>query len=124
MKKIALMLSLFVISTGISSAYLYSGELSNVDTLREQGFSESTLQVVNTVSFHNKGKHRDEQRMILPMRSRNPFGRAYTAVKNYIDPAQDDGLFGEHQIEYTNTWNSDLPGYARKYTENKMFENL
>ena len=54
----------------------------------------------------------------------------YYRIKTYIDPIQDDNLFGEHQINYTNSWNGDETRYTSKkyhYTDTtpaQAIENL
>jgi len=56
-------------------------------------FSDDTLKIVET----NKAKTFGE----LPPEPiyKNKFHKAYKLMMNYIDPAQDDGYFGNHQIK-------------------------
>ena len=72
--------------------------------------------------------------MGVPWKSKNqgPTGRykkhfytkknsPYTSLKLYVDPIQDDGNFGQHQVNFTNTWTGDETHYS---TRAKEVENL
>ena len=124
MKKLAISLCFILAVTGTSMAFYEGEEMHEIDTLRAQGYSESTIQIVDTTTRYNKGKNAQNSRIYTRKRGKNPLGRSYTAIKNYFDPLQDDALFGEHQINFTNTWNGDLPWYAQKYNTDYKKENL
>ena len=123
MRKAVLSLSLLLFTIGIASAYYDENTLHNVDILKAQGYSDSTIQMVDVVTNSNLGAGA-KRRRIYKLKKENPLKHAYTTLKNYVDPLQDDGAFGEHQINFTNTWNGDVPKYAERYTMDHDVENL
>ena len=124
MKKFAITLCLALCLTGTSFAYYEEGTMQKIDVLRAQGFSESTIQSVDTATRMNRGKNGKTTAAFTKKTGKNALGRSYTAIKNYFDPLQDDGNFGEHQIQFTNTWNDDVPEYANKFNDSYSVENL
>lgn len=119
MKKIMSVLGILSLIMGVSFAALDELETSEITTLRSQGYSESTLRAVDTVKFKNQGPAGRYKRYF----STAPQSK-YRAVKLYVDPIQDDDLFGEHQINFTNAWNGDETSYSTTKYENRSVENL
>ena len=120
MKRIIVLASLLAISMNTGFAAILGNASSDIDTLRAQGFSESTLKVVDLVRYNNRGMNGTYERRFITKES-NKLGRAYTHLKTYVDPTQDDNLFGEHQINFVNTWNDDETHYSeRRYDPNKI----
>ena len=121
MKKLSVLLGIIILSSGISYAAINEDRTSDIDLLRNQGFSESTLQVVDTAKFHDSNGRSNR----YFKKSKNKFGRGYSAIKTYIDPVQDDGLFGEHQIHFSNSWDFGRNNYAvRRNNTSKEVDNL
>ena len=118
MKKIMALLGISTFMFASSLAYVEENKTADIDLLRSQGYSESTLRVVDTVKSLNRNKNGDYQRRFR--KNTTPYSR----VKAYIDPIQDDDNFGEHQINYTNSWNGDETRYTTTKREMKPIENL
>jgi len=115
MKKVIIALSLLTLTCGVSSAYYYSTETSSVDVLEAQGYSENTLITVDKANKYNGGLYSSYQKQFRKKSPDNKFSNAYTKLKNYVDPIQDDGDFYDHEVNFTNTWNSDKVEYAYPY---------
>lgn len=111
MKKIIALSAAVLLSTGLVFAAIDENKTGDVEVLRAQGFSESTLRVVDTVNAQASGLNGKYKRHFVKGKP-----SPYTNIKLYIDPIQDDDNFGEHQINFTNTWNGDETHYTtRKY---------
>ncbi len=123
MKKLSILFGVLFISSLASFAYLDESATSEVDTLRAQGFSESMLQVADFVNEKNKGISGNYERRFKPVKHTGKMG-AYSKVKVYFDPIQDDGKFGEHQINFTNTWMGEPNWYSSQLKEREVVENL
>lgn len=123
MKKIAALFAVTLLSIGVSNAVMTDTQTTEIDTLRSQGYSESALRAIDTIKANNQGPTGRYQRYFTPKKS-NIFGRAYTNVKNYIDTAQDDGNFGQRQINFTNTFLDEDAEYAQPTVESNNIENL
>ncbi len=126
MKKALLILGLLMVSQTLVFAYYNENETASIDALKAQGFSESTLRGMDTAIYHNKGINENYVKYYQPKQSNSKIGKAYTALKLYVDPSQDDGKFFEHQINFTNTWTGDPTDYSfRTESRNKNYvENL
>ena len=118
MKKILALLSITLLSAGIASASISESQTSEIEVLRSQGYSETALRVIDTVKSHNQGPTGKYRKHFTDKRQ-----SAYIKVKNYFDPMQDDGKFGAHQINFTNT-HSEQPEYAQPSVEATRYENL
>ena len=123
MKKLLVLFGVLVFVPSLSYAYINESETSDIDVLCAQGYSVSTLQVVDTARYHNSGKNSKNKRYFR-LKDNNKFGRAYTFVKNYLDPIQDDGRFGEHEINYTNTWSGEYTNYSTGREPIQEIDNL
>lgn len=123
MKKILIMSGLFLISTASCFAYLNESTSSDVETLRAQGFSENMLRVIDLANEKNKGINGNYVRHFQPKNQSKKLG-AYSKVKIYFDPTQDDGLFGEHQINFSNSWMGDENSYSSPLQEKQVVEDL
>ena len=123
MKKISILFGVLFISSLSCFAYLDESTTSEIDTLRAQGYSESMLQIADFVNEKNKGINGNYERRYVPVRRDGKVG-AYSKLKIYFDPVQDDGKFGEHQINFTNTWLGDTAPYSSQLREKEVIENL
>lgn len=111
MKKLFVLFGIFAFLGSASFAYYYENETLNPEILKAQGFSDSAIRITDKVHSFNEGIHGDYQRR-FKRQDKNKLGKGYTYIKNYIDPYQDDGWFGEHQINFTNTWAGDSTHYS------------
>lgn len=107
MKKILTLVGIAVFATGVSFASIDEDKTTDIDTLRGQGYSESTLQIVDVVRANNQGPNGTYQRRFSSKKI-----TPYQALKIYVDPVQDDGAFAEHQVNFTNTWQGDETEYS------------
>ena len=98
-------------------------QTSDIDILRSQGYSESALRTVDAIKANNQGPTGKYQTHFVQKKS-NIFGRAYTTIKNYFDTTQDDGQFGNHQINFTNTFMNETAEYGYPTVERNDIENL
>ena len=105
-------------STSLVFAAIDEYKTGDIDILRAQGYSESTLRIMDTVMYQNKSASKKYERRFV----KNP--NTYSRIKVYVDPIQDDDSFGEHQINFTNTWNGDETHYTTTKVENAPVENL
>ena len=124
MKKVLAFLGIMTLSTMASYALMTDVNTSDVDILRKQGYSESALKVVDTVKYNARGMNGKYERRFVPVAQNSKAGRAYTYLKNYVDPIQDDDLFGRHQINFTNTWNGDETDYSQKSFDSRGIDSL
>lgn len=91
---IFLVLTIIVFTaTGFASAEITVRDYMSINFLDKQGYSDDTLKIVET----NKAKTFGE----LPPQSvyKNKLHKGYKLMMNYIDPSEDDGQFGNHQIK-------------------------
>ncbi len=124
MKKILVLSSALLLSAACF-AWIGEDETNTVDTLKRQGYSESTLRIVDMVNYENKGKYGDYEKYYTKPKSKSKLGRGYSKVKFYVDPSQDDYTFGERQINFTNNWMGDETTYSPKESQQKEeVENL
>ena len=121
MRKVFVLLSIAALSMGASFASINDNATSDIDLLRNQGFSESILEVIDTARNHDSNGVTPRY---YTSRSKNKLGRGYTSFKTYIDPVQDDGLFGDHQINFSNSWTWGRNRYSSKYRKVNTVENL
>ena len=119
MKKILVLSLSFLFAQGIANAYIDGNRTSDIDVLRSMGYSESALRVVDTTRAMHSGIIGNYQRYYSPKKK-----GAYTILKEYVDPIQEDAQFGEHEINFTNSWLGDEPPNALRYVENAPVENL
>ena len=123
MKKLFLFLAIITFSTINANAYVMENETSDIDVLQKQGFSRSTLELVDWARYRNASDNPTYTRSFVPKRS-NFIGRSYQALKEYVDPCQDDGRFAEHNINFSNTWTGDDTHYSSDLMENRQTDNL
>ncbi len=122
MKKITALLAVTLLSIGASNAAMTDSQTTDIEILRSQGYSETALRAIDAIKANNQGPTGKYQKHFTP--KKNPFGNAYTKVKNYVDTAQDDGQFGNHQINFSNTFMNDNAGYSYPTVESNNVENL
>ena len=117
MKKVLVLFSTMTLMTGASLAYIE--DTSDINNLRTQGYSESLLRTIDLVKVHNKGTNGNYQRK-FPAKKET----AYSNLKIYWDPIQDDGEFGGHQVEFSNTWMGKETFYTSRFHSDKSVDNL
>ena len=123
MKKLSVLLGIILLSMGASFAYMNDGETSDIDLLRTQGYSEAILQVVDTAKYHDSNS-RSKRYYKGGADQGKKLGKGYSVLKIYVDPLQDDGRFGEHQINFSNSWDWGRNRYSERYKKVNEIENL
>lgn len=125
MKKLIALMGILSLTTGLSFAYINESKTSDVEVLKSQGFSDSALKIVDLVNTQQAGLDGKYVKYYQPKKHKG-LGKPYTRLKNYIDPVQDDGMFGEHQIHYSNSWRpmEEEPQYIKKSQPSTGIENL
>ena len=118
MKKLLFSLTALLINTSISYAYMEASNMTNIDAVRKQGFSESTVRVLDTTKSHHQG---DDSRYTRRFKLKTS---PYYYLRSYVDPGADDGKFGEHQINFSNSWSGDFTRYDSPLKETGTVENL
>ncbi len=122
MKKLAVLLGVIMLSSACL-AYIEEDKTSDIDALRQGGFSEGMLHVVDTAKYHHtRGKQ--ERYFLNGPRSGKKLGRGYSSLKGYVDPTQDDGILGEHQVNFSNSWDWGRNRYSARYKATQKPENL
>lgn len=106
MKKFAI--TICILGAGaVSGAFasFQSDESSTVPHLKGEGYSTEMTKVTDLVRYNHSNK------TIEPYYDKDVYagstderGKWYTTVKRWLDPAQDDELFGRHEINFTNDW--------------------
>ncbi len=124
MKKLLVLLGVMAFIPAVSFAYYNENETSDIDVLRAQGYSDSALMMVDLANDINKGQNGTYTRRFQPKTPKGKLGNAYTHLKRYVDPFQDDGKFGEHEINFTNTWMDGTTHYSSALEEKSSVENL
>ena len=123
MKMILVLLGIMALVPCASYAYMEESNTASVDTLRARGFSETTLQLVDLTQDRDKGENSPYQRRFIPKGHKNFIGKSYAFLNNYFNPIYDDGLFGEHQVNFTNTWSGENSSYSSPLKDSQL-ENL
>ena len=123
MKKL-LVFGIIALSTTACFAYLEENKTATVESLRASGYTESTLEMADKCNYHDKGENSNYVRYYRLKPHKNFLGRAYTYAKKYFDPAQDDGMFLEHEAEFSNTWYGDRTFYSSEQEPANHVENL
>ena len=94
MKKTALLLALMFVCP-MSFAYVEEFTSSDNASLQGKGYSQAALQLVDTARMKTQGAEKD----YVPFYSRqfyskNPLVNWYQVATHYLDPAQDEVVFG------------------------------
>lgn len=107
MKKFAITLCILG-SLGLTSgafAYIQAEDSATVQSIKAQGFSTGMTHVTDTVRYNHSNGSVDPYYDLDPLsNATDEKSKWYTVVKRWLDPAQDDGLFGRHEITFTNNW--------------------
>lgn len=106
MKKIfMLIISALIICPSAFSA-IVEGKTSDVDVLRNTTYSESMIKTIDTIkTFNTYGVNPYTSKYAYNTDPNNPskhFFHWYKKMRNWMDPAQDDGYFGMHEINFNN----------------------
>jgi|GEM_PF-1485867 len=106
MKKTVAILGILALSQ-CAFAYIREGTTSDVNRLQGKGYSQSTLKIIDSekVRQQNEGMYYARYYDDEFYTKDNPYRR----IKLYFDPNQDDGLFGNHENSFTNTFFPDQP---------------
>lgn len=121
MKKLIIFSAMLVFASNASFAAQNSSDMSSIDSLRAQGYSELTLKIFDNVNYMNK--HGNYETYYVD-RKEHPIGKFYTKAKLYTDIAQDDNKFGRHEINYTNSFFGEETSYTTRKVKRSDVENL
>lgn len=123
MKKILVLFGAFALIPSMSFAYMDEDQTASIDELRNQGYSETTLQLVDLAQDRDKGPNSKYERRFVPKGHKNIIGKSYSFLNNYFNPIYEDGIFGEHQVNFTNTWSGENSFYSSPLKDSQL-ENL
>ncbi len=116
MKKLAILLTMLMF-TPIAMAVFVEGTGTNPDILRKTGHSEATIRLLEDVKVRNSGYGGTPYESYftdVSYENGYPSKKAfmldwYKKIRNSIDPGQDDGYFGKHEIHYDNRYFFMMP---------------
>lgn len=119
MKKLFLIACSFLIMPA-AFAYVTTSDLSDVKYLKGKGYSEALLKTMDLQKDNQKGPHGTYERVYQTNRYVKPSGSffkqtkehifyVYDKAKLYLDPAQDDDLFGNREASFTNKPINEIP---------------
>jgi len=112
MKKILGLFGVLALASSISFAAIYENDTALPELLKTQGYSQATLEMVDTTAAMHRGPEGNYERRFQSKVDTDNKLRVYKHIKRYIDPVQDDGLFGEHAINFSNSWQGDDTHYT------------
>lgn len=95
MKRIFCLLLISIISTTVGFCAISNRDLINPTYMKNQGYSKETTRIVGEQVFSpkkDKFAHKNNAR------------KFWNQFNNYFDPAHDDGRFGYHDINPSNSW--------------------
>lgn len=121
MKKILILSAILAFTSNMLFAAQDAAEMSAIDSLRAQGYSEQTLKIYDNINYMNK--HGNYETYYVD-KQQHPIGKFYTKVKLYTDIAQDDGEFGMHEINYSNSFFGNETDYTTRKVKRSDVENL
>ncbi len=101
-------------------AYITTSELTDVNYLKGKGYSEPMLKTIDMQKSNQTGPHGTYKRVYQTNRYVKPSGSFlnqtkehllyfYDKAKLYLDPIQDDDLFGNHESSFTNKPLPEIP---------------
>ncbi len=135
MKKV--LTALVILLTASSCfAYIKEGTTSDIETLKETTYSEATLKAIDTIKANNTyGSNGYESYYDNQEKTKKQYvSNWYSKIKAWFDPAQDDGYFGNHEINYDNrfflmqpsqnTFDEESPDYYKNYKKQQEVEDL
>ena len=96
MKKILTLTLMLLISASAGMCSISNKEMTNETYMKNQGYSDETIRLINMQIYEPFGEKEKQG---------TPIGRAWRKINAFIDPAYDDGKFGQQNIEFTNRWN-------------------
>lgn len=119
MKKLFLIACSFLIMPS-AFAYVTTGDLSDVEYLKGKGYSEALLKTMDLQKDNQKGPHGTYERVYQTNRYVKPSGSffkqtkehvyyLYDKAKLYLDPIQDDDMFGNRETSFTNKPIYEIP---------------
>lgn len=114
-------------------AYVTTSELSDVEYLKGKGYSEALLKTVDLQKDNQKGPRGTYERVYQTNRYVKPSGSFfkqtkehllyfYDKAKLYLDPIQDDDLFGNRENTFTNKPLQEIPARRKATVKAKEVE--
>ncbi len=117
MKKLATLLTMLMLTSSAMAVYI-EGKTTDPELLRKTGNSESAIRLIEDVKVRNSGYDGEPYESFYQDTSYNGDFSSnkkefilswYRKVRDQIDPAQDDGYFGKHQVNYNNRFFMMMP---------------
>ncbi|MCQ2788974.1 MAG: hypothetical protein MJ229_01215 [bacterium] len=93
-----ILISLIIFNANIAQAEVTVDEITSERYVRNHGYSAETYRLMNLQHAQIAGTEAD----VVPQPNRN---RKFSLIRKffiYIDPALDDGKFGEHSVDFSN----------------------
>lgn len=120
MKKTVAILSILALSQ-CAFAYIKEGTTSDVDKLQNKGFSQTTLKIIDG----ERARQARDGEHYVRYYEHDYYKKSslYQKIKVYLDPIQDDGLFGERENSFSNRFFVEHPTKEEKRNMGVM-ENL
>jgi len=108
MKKFAITLCILGalgVTTG-AFAYIQSEDMATVPQIQAEGFSKQMGKVTDVVRYNHSKGTADTYYNLDPYADCDGSDKLkwYSFAKRWFDPAQDDEMFGRHDINFSNKW--------------------
>ena len=130
------MLSMLIICPPSFSAIL-EGTTSDVPVLKDTTYSETMIRTIDMIKAHNTyGINKYHPYYTYNTDPDNPARHTlhwYKKLRNQLDPAQDDGYFGMHEINFNNRFfimepsqnifDKNSPEYSRRARDKMGLDN-
>jgi len=116
MKKFAITLCILGLTSG-AFASMQSETMADAPRIRAEGYSLEMTKVTDLVKYQHSNGQAEPYYAV----NKDPYsgseteaGKWYSVAKRFLDPAQDDNLFGRHEIPFSNSWFDDSLPVAGK----------
>lgn len=97
MKRILFLLTIISLTANIAVSMTDTAEISSPQYLRQQGFSEEAIRLINR-------EKREENTVAVPEKKQSQFVKYVNGFFNYIDPDKAHHDFGGHDISPQNKY--------------------
>lgn len=116
MKKLAIFLTMLLFVPSAMAVYIEDTSTS-YDVLKKTGSSDSAIRILEDIKVRNSGYGNEPYESYftdVSYENGYPSKKAfvldwYRKIRDQIDPAQDDGYFGKHQINFDNRFFMMMP---------------
>lgn len=118
MKKIAFTFCLLMMAQG-AFAYIMEGTSTDIGAMQNRGYSQATLKIIDQQKAHKATpgveyvKYYENPYYKKPDTFTKKIGYWYDRIKVWVDPVQDDKIFGEREINFDNKFFYDQPATTK-----------